>query len=105
MAGTITRSLREGRQMTYYVIGGDGQRYGPEDSAVLAQWAREGRLVGSSVLIEADSGRRLTAAQIPELGRELGSGTVKVVVEPGVGVAQALPPYMAFGQVEGVRPT
>src|SRR5262245_14044423 len=71
--------------MTYYVVGGDGQRYGPEEIPVLVRWAREGRLIHTTVLIETENGTRLTAAQLPELARELGAVKVNMVhpVPPG----------------------
>lgn len=57
--------------MNYYVIGGDGQQYGPESMATLVQWAREGRLVASTVLIEEASGRRVLAGDLPGLSQNL----------------------------------
>lgn len=53
--------------MTYYVIGGDGQRYGPEGIATLQTWVREGRIIHSTTLIEAVTGRTLRAAELPAL--------------------------------------
>jgi TM2 domain-containing membrane protein YozV len=37
----------------YYVIGSDGQRYGPADVDSLVQWAREGRLIPETILVES----------------------------------------------------
>lgn len=53
--------------MSYFVIGGDGQRYGPEEIPTLVQWAREGRLVGDSVLIDERTGRECRAGDLAEL--------------------------------------
>lgn len=37
----------------YFVIGNDGQRYGPADVDSLVQWAREGRLIPETILVES----------------------------------------------------
>lgn len=37
----------------YYVIGSDGQRYGPADVDSLVRWAREGRLIPDTILVES----------------------------------------------------
>ncbi len=37
----------------YYVIGSDGQRYGPADVDALVHWAREGRLIPETILVES----------------------------------------------------
>lgn len=53
--------------MRYYVIGDDGQRYGPADVPTLGAWAREGRLVAGSRLIEEGTERSVFASEIPGL--------------------------------------
>ncbi|QDV90066.1 TM2 domain protein [Phycisphaerae bacterium RAS2] len=37
----------------YFVIGNDGQRYGPADVDSLVLWAREGRLIPETILVES----------------------------------------------------
>ena len=53
--------------MRYFVIGSDGNRYGPADVATLNGWIREGRLTPQSLLEEEGSGMRLAASGIPSL--------------------------------------
>lgn len=53
--------------MNYFVIGGDGLRYGPEGIATLQTWVRENRIIRTTVLIEAPTGQALRAADIPAL--------------------------------------
>lgn len=50
--------------MYYFVIAADGSRYGPADIDTLVQWAREGRLVGETTLVERGSERNLRADSI-----------------------------------------
>jgi hypothetical protein len=51
--------------MNYYVIGDQGQKYGPADVVTLGVWAQQGRLTPSSILEDAQTGQRYNAAQIP----------------------------------------
>lgn len=51
--------------MYYFVIGIDGQRYGPVDVDGLVAWVGEGRIVASSVLIERGTDRSLAAESLP----------------------------------------
>lgn len=53
--------------MRYYVIGDDGQRYGPADVATLGAWAREGRLLAGTRLVEEGTDRQLFASEVPGL--------------------------------------
>lgn len=48
----------------YFVIGGDGQRYGPADIDALVLWAREGRLIGETMLLERGTERQIRADSI-----------------------------------------
>ena len=45
----------------YFIIAEDGNRYGPADIDTLVQWAHEGRVVESTVLIERGTERQITA--------------------------------------------
>jgi len=63
----------------YFIIAEDGNRYGPADIDTLVQWAHEGRVVESTVLIERGTERQITAGSITaiaaELRRQSGEGT------------------------------
>lgn len=52
---------------SYLVLGADGNRYGPADEAMLANWAREGRIVAGTILIDALSNEQTTANRLPLL--------------------------------------
>lgn len=52
---------------TYVVIGSDGRRYGPADVATIARWAAEGRVVGGTILIDAETNAQCAASSIPEI--------------------------------------
>lgn len=51
----------------YTFITDKGEAFGPEDIETLKEWCKEGRLRSNSRLIEAESGRPLTVAEVPEL--------------------------------------
>jgi len=51
----------------YFVIAQDGSRYGPADVDTLVSWAREGRLVGDTQLIERGTERTVRACELPAL--------------------------------------
>jgi hypothetical protein len=53
--------------MNYYVIGDQGQKYGPADIVVLNQWAQQGRITASTVLEDTQTGMRVSALQVPGL--------------------------------------
>lgn len=65
--------------MYYFVLGGDGKRYGPADIDTLVKWVAEGRLVGETQLIERGTERQLRADEIEAInailrrGRGMGS--------------------------------
>lgn len=69
----------------YFVIGEDGNRYGPADVDTLVQWTREGRIVSSTVLVERGTERQVSAPSITainaELHRQDGSVAPKVAIE------------------------
>ncbi len=69
----------------YFVIGEDGNRYGPADVDALVQWAREGRIVSSTVLVERGTERQVSAASITAIDAELrraeGRSGPKVTIE------------------------
>ncbi|CCW34742.1 hypothetical protein CTKA_00240 [Chthonomonas calidirosea] len=51
----------------YYVLAQDGHRYGPVDVTILQRWVQESRVIPATILEEAQTGRRLEAAFLPEL--------------------------------------
>ena len=53
--------------MRYFVIGDDGQKYGPADVATLNGWIAEGRLLAVQQLEEEESGNRLAASAVAGL--------------------------------------
>lgn len=53
--------------MQYYVIGPDGNKYGPADVATLKSWITENRLTPQSMLEDFNTGQRLPASSVPGL--------------------------------------
>jgi TM2 domain-containing membrane protein YozV len=53
--------------MLYSIVGADDKEYGPVDINVLVQWAREGRIVARTTVVEHGSGRRYLACDMAEL--------------------------------------
>ncbi|MEP6754462.1 MAG: TM2 domain-containing protein [Chthonomonadales bacterium] len=53
--------------MPYSIIGGDGNQYGPVEVNVLVQWAREGRIVPTTGIVDHDHGRNFLAKDLAEL--------------------------------------
>ena len=51
--------------MRYYVLGENGERYGPADVPTLAQWARERRLSSASKLMDEMTGSVVDARSVP----------------------------------------
>lgn len=51
----------------YYVVGEDGQRYGPADLATLNRWIRERRLLPSMHLVEESTGLTVLAGMVAGL--------------------------------------
>lgn len=68
----------------YFVIAQDGSRYGPADVDTLVQWAREGRLVADTGLIERGTERTLRACELPALSTILGAPKPAASIQPGV---------------------
>lgn len=54
-------------QMRYFVIGEDGQLYGPADIPTLNQWIAEGRLRPTTMIMEELGGARFAASMLKEL--------------------------------------
>jgi TM2 domain-containing membrane protein YozV len=51
----------------YSIVGADGADYGPVESATLVQWAREGRVVAKTTVLDHATGRRFLACDLAEL--------------------------------------
>ncbi len=67
--------------MNYFVIGSDGQKYGPADVATLNEWAQQNRLFRDSMLEDAATGARVQASTV--------AGINFPAVAPNAGYAQA----------------
>ncbi len=53
--------------MRYFVIGDDGQKYGPADVATLNGWIAEGRLLPTQQVEDEASGARMAASSVSGL--------------------------------------
>ena len=85
--------------MPYYVIGPDGQKYGPAEPQQLQAWAAEGRITQQTFIEDATSGDRVPAAALPYLTRPTPIGTVSP--PPATPV---FPPPMAAGAILPMAP-
>ena len=61
--------------MRYFVIGDDGQKYGPADIPTLQSWIGEGRLLPTQQVEEEGSGSRLAAGAVNGLNFPAQSAT------------------------------
>ena len=61
--------------MQYYVIGPDGNRYGPGDLQTLKQWAAESRVTPQTMLEDFSTGQRIPASSV--------AGLFEVAAMPG----------------------
>src|SRR5262245_20425284 len=55
-------------EATYKLIGTDGNEYGPVTLEQVRDWAKEGRLAGSTQVLRSDLSAWSTASALPELG-------------------------------------
>ena len=53
--------------MRFFVLGDQGQKYGPADVLTLNQWIAEGRIVPHSMLLEEVSGGQIVASSVAGL--------------------------------------
>jgi hypothetical protein len=53
--------------MRYFVIGDDGQKYGPADVPTLNQWITDGRLLATTIVENEATGERMSAQAVPGL--------------------------------------
>jgi hypothetical protein len=55
-------------EITYMMVGADGQQYGPVTQQQLMGWIREGRVTAATLILRSDVNSWLPAAQYTELG-------------------------------------
>lgn len=78
--------------MTYKIIGGDGQEYGPSTLSELEAWIFEGRVLPGSLVWSSETERWVEAVRLPELAASFakipaaGLNRAPAATEPG-GVA------------------
>ncbi len=75
---------RSGEVVYYFLIGADGNRYGPADIDTLVQWAREGRIIASTTLIDRGTEKQVRADSITAVAavlRRQAGESAGVVVE------------------------
>ena len=79
----------------YSVIGSDGQVYGPIDIPTLQRWVQEGRVIATTNLIDAISGKVIQAQYATELmGSFQSTPPVQTPTQsPGAGVGGAYQQY------------
>lgn len=70
--------------MTYWIIGTDGQSYGPAELETVRRWVGERRVIGTTPVARSADGPWQDAALVPELARAFGE-------EPGAEDPQAGP--------------
>jgi hypothetical protein len=81
--------------MKFYVLGSDGNQYGPADVPTLKQWALEGRIQPTTSVKNADTGDALAASGIPGLFPDY------VAPEPApLAVPESAAPAMTVGAAE-----
>lgn len=71
--------------MQYYVIGPDGNKYGPADVPTLKTWVAENRLTPESMLEDFNTGQRMPASAVPGLIE--GQPTASAQPGPAMGAA------------------
>ena len=80
---------------TYSVVTSDGQWYGPADEIGLAEWIRQGRVDGQTVLHCHETNARVSAGAVPALQPMLGLSPQQVAhllhPQPGVPVFSQSP--------------
>lgn len=85
---------------TYWIIGSDGQTYGPSDLATVRRWVTEGRIVASTQVAETPDGPWRDATMVPELATAFGAEPEETPAAPAASVAApAAPPTAPGAQV------
>jgi hypothetical protein len=91
--------------MNYFVVGADGNKYGPASVDTLKQWVQEGRLSTQSTLIDAATNAQVQAGSVPGLFQTV-PPTVPGAIPQQTTTFQNPPSYPATGPVfgGGVKP-
>ncbi len=87
----------------YSIIGADGHEYGPVELTTLVQWAREGRIIPTTTVLEHGTGRRFLASDMAELASVLGNSSVVAPPVRQAPVRQASSPPMAYAALRPRR--
>lgn len=91
----------------YFVVGPDGQQYGPADAATLNQWVTEGRIDSNTTLVEEATGVSRRAGEVLNLGYSYAPpapqapptyGQTPFQTPPNYGQPPAYSPQMAGGK-------
>ena len=83
--------------MRYFVIGDDGQKYGPADLDLLTSWITEGRLLPTQQLEDESSGLRLAAGAVQGLNFPLQNPQSAAVAQGSLNQPPTGSPYAAPG--------
>lgn len=83
--------------MGYYVLGDQGQKYGPADVATLNMWISEGRLVAHSMLEDEASGAKVAASMVPGLQFPLSPPPTATYAPPPAAPSAGASPYPPSG--------
>ena len=79
--------------MQYYVIGPDGNKYGPADVATLKSWITENRLTPDSMVEDFNTGQRMKASAVPGLFEgQTTTATAGPTMGPATGTMYQNPP-------------
>ena len=78
--------------MQYYVIGPDGNKYGPADVPTLKQWVAENRINAQSMLEDFNTGQRVQAGSVPGLFETSTTATAAPNMGPAAGTMYSNPP-------------
>lgn len=84
--------------MAYFVTGSDGNQYGPVEGDVLQQWVREGRVLPSTMLKDAASGRDFAASSLPGLFQPAAPQAPAPPMTPPPGTGTGNPAQPNFSQ-------
>jgi hypothetical protein len=90
--------------MDYYVIGADGNKYGPVDKPTLQQWAAEGRVMPHSEVHDVATGVQGPAGQIPGVFG-VAPAQPPPAQSPNPGTPYAQPTYQAYPRQNASYPS
>ncbi|MBI5687106.1 MAG: DUF4190 domain-containing protein [Verrucomicrobia bacterium] len=79
--------MTDATPVTFRIIGGDGQEYGPVDLATLQEWIRQRRVAAPTKVWDSRTGNWQPAVQIPELAQALGIAPLPPAVIPPLSFA------------------